>query len=199
MDAEATWPTPTHASGNANHWEDDRDLISRAQNGSREAADELVRRYWGEAFKAAYLILGNREDAEDVTQESFVAALDSLHRFRRGKPFQPWLRRIVANRAIDSIRGTKRRVRRDEQIATRTSVSAPEAVDDLRVSDPALAEAVAALAEDQRLVVVLHTVFGYGTGDMAKLLKTPRGTIASRLHRGLEHLRRGYGGSDEQH
>jgi RNA polymerase sigma-70 factor (ECF subfamily) len=176
----------------------EQDLIERAKNGSREAADELVNRYWNDAFKGAFLILGNHEDAEDVTQEAFVAALGSMRRFRRSKPFQPWLRRIVANKALDTIRSNKRRRRRDLEIAAQPGAAAAASISDLGVTDPALAKAVVALPLEQRLVVVLRTVFGMQTVEIAKILKTPRGTVASRLHRGLSRLRTTYGGNDGQ-
>src|SRR5439155_17806290 len=79
----------------------ERALIRAAQVGSQDAFEEIFRRHWRRAYRAAFLIVHDHAAAEDIAQEAFVAAIRTLDRFDRRRPFAPWLGRIVANRAID--------------------------------------------------------------------------------------------------
>src|SRR5438477_1938013 len=79
----------------------DRALIRGALAGSESDLEELFRRHWPRAYRAAFLIVHDHAAAEDIAQEAFVAAIRTLDRFDRRRPFAPWLGRIVTNRAID--------------------------------------------------------------------------------------------------
>ena len=87
----------------------ERTLIRAAQRGSEEALEELFRRHWRAAHRAAYLVVHDGAAAEDIAQEAFIAAIRTLDRFDRRRPFGPWLHRIVVNRAIDWSRARKAR------------------------------------------------------------------------------------------
>src|SRR6266550_7814615 len=80
---------------------DERAWIRRAQDGSVADLEALFRHHWPRAYRAAYLVVHDAAAAEDIAQESFLAAVRSLERFDRRRPFGPWLDRIVVNRAID--------------------------------------------------------------------------------------------------
>src|SRR5579862_7871478 len=79
----------------------ERALIRGALAGSEADLEELFRRFWPRAYRAAYLIVHDHAAAEDIAQEAFVRAVHNLDRFDRGRPFSPWLGAIVVNRAID--------------------------------------------------------------------------------------------------
>jgi RNA polymerase sigma-70 factor (ECF subfamily) len=79
----------------------ERALVRDAQRGSSAAFEQLFRRHWPRAYRAALLVVGDAAAAEDIAQESFLAAVRALDRFDRRRPFGPWLHRIVVNRAID--------------------------------------------------------------------------------------------------
>ena len=89
----------------------ERAWVRGAQNGSVEDVESLFRAYWPRAYRAAYLVAHDAAAAEDIAQEAFLAAIRSLDRFDRRRPFGPWLHRIVVNRAIDWARaaGSARR------------------------------------------------------------------------------------------
>jgi RNA polymerase sigma-70 factor (ECF subfamily) len=160
----------------------ERSLIRAAQGGSSEAVEELFRRHWAAAHRAAYLIVQDAAAAEDIAQEAFVAAVRALDRFDRRRPFAPWLHRIVANRAIDwsRARSARREVEADEaSLGGREDIEPP--------SSDVLA-ALAGLPPEQRAVVVLRHLLGYTPGQVAKLLELPRGTVNSRLRRALDRL-----------
>jgi RNA polymerase sigma-70 factor, ECF subfamily len=107
----------------------------------------------------------------------------SLDRFDRGRPFGPWLHRIVVNRAIDWARA---RVLRGE-VGGEALAAAPAGNPGHGVSDEVVA-ALASLPEEQRAVIVLRHLLDYTPGEIAELLELPRGTVNSRLRRGLDEL-----------
>src|SRR3954447_19896792 len=161
-------------------------LVRAAQDGSVEAMEELFRRYWSGAHRAAYLVVHDAALAEDVAQEAFLSAVRSLHRFDRRRPFGPWLHRIVVNRAIDHARA--REVRREvpAELGGEPASVASEGAG--RLSSDDVVDALAELPPEQRAVVVLRHLLGYTPGEIARLLGLPRGTVNSRLRRGLDAL-----------
>ena len=143
--------------------------------------ERLYRAHWPRAYRAAYLVVHDSAGAEDIAQEAFLAAVRALDRFDRRRPFGPWLHRIVVNRAIDWARA---RTLRGEVEANELAAD-PEPPAEL----PALVRALAALPPDQRAVVVLRHLLEYTPGEIAELLELPRGTVNSRLRRGLDTLK----------
>src|SRR5437879_13791297 len=103
---------------------DERVWIRRAQDGSVADLEALFRHHWPRAYRAAYLVVHDAAAAEDIAQESFLAAVRALERFDRRRPFGPWLHRIVVNRAIDWSRA--RTLRRE---LTAEGVAEPAAVE----------------------------------------------------------------------
>jgi RNA polymerase sigma-70 factor, ECF subfamily len=221
--------------------------VREAQRGSAAALEQLFRAHWNRAYRAALLVVGDAAAAEDIAQESFLAAVRALDRFDRRRPFGPWLHRIVVNRAIDW--GRARALRRElaldgvaepvaaaEDIAQESFLAAVRALDrfDRRrpfgpwlhrivvnraidwgraralrrelaldgVAEPVaaaeavrggerteeLAGALASLVPEQRAVIVLRYLLDYTPGEIAELLDLPRGTVNSRLRRGLDRL-----------
>ena len=159
-------------------------LVRAAQGGSAEAMEELFRRHWPRAHRAAWLVVHDAAAAEDVAQEAFLAAVRSLDRFDRRRPFGPWLHRIVVNRAIDHARA--RDVRR-EVPADAVAEAAASGAGSCGPSDEVVA-ALAALAPEQRAVIVMRHLLGFTPGEIARVLGLPRGTVNSRLRRGLDAL-----------
>jgi RNA polymerase sigma-70 factor (ECF subfamily) len=157
-------------------------LVRAAQRGSAEAFAELFRRHWPRAHRAAWLVVHDATAAEDVAQEAFLAAVRSLDRFDRRRPFGPWLHRIVVNRAIDYARA--RELRRE----VAATASEPVAPSDRMAPDDDVLAALAALPPDQRAVIVMRHLLGFTPGEIAKSLGLPRGTVNSRLRRGLDGL-----------
>ena len=161
---------------------EERDLIRAAQAGSKDAFEGLYRQHWRSAYRAAYLVTHDAAASEDIAQEAFLAAGRALGRFDRRRPFAPWLHRIVVNRSID---WTRARAARAEVLA-----GAPDQEQADRGADTSseLLAALAALPPDQRAVVVLRYLLEYTPGEIAGMLDLPRGTVNSRLRRGLDAL-----------
>jgi RNA polymerase sigma-70 factor (ECF subfamily) len=157
-------------------------LIRAAAGGSADAAAELFDRHWDACHRAAYWIVHDAAAAEDIAQESFLAALAALDRFDPRRPFAPWLHRVVVNRAIDHARA--RAARREVGVEALSLRAAPA----VEPADPALLGALAGLPLEQRVAVVLRHVLGCTPGQIAAVLDLPRGTVNSRLRRGLDAL-----------
>ena len=160
-------------------------MIRAAQRGSSEAVEELFRRHWPAAHRAAYLVVHDAAAAEDIAQESFLAALRALDRFDRRRPFGPWLHRIVVNRSIDWARA--RKLRREVAADAGPEPAARPAGGQTPYSPPIMA-ALRSLPPEQRAVVVLRHLLEYTPGEIARMLGLPRGTVNSRLRRGLDAL-----------
>lgn len=153
--------------------------------------ERLFRRYWPDAYRAAWLVVHDGAAAEDIAQEAFLAAIRALDRFDRRRPFAPWLHRIVVNRAIDWARSRSLRreiAAREDSYPEPRSSEPVEARSGGPLSDEA-AEALASLAPEHRAVIVLRYLLEYTPGEIAEMLELPRGTVNSRLRRGLDRLR----------
>jgi RNA polymerase sigma-70 factor (ECF subfamily) len=161
---------------------DERAWVRGAQAGSVDDLEALFRAHWSRAHRAAYLVVGDAAAAEDIAQESFLAAVRALDRFDRRRPFGPWLHRIVVNRAIDWVRA--RRLRAEAELGD--AAAAPETP--ARV-DESLDGAIRRLSPEHRAVIVLRYLLEYTPGEIAELLELPRGTVNSRLRRGLDALK----------
>jgi RNA polymerase sigma-70 factor (ECF subfamily) len=161
---------------------DERSLVAGARRGDEAAFEALFRLHWQRAYRTAWLVVHDAAAAEDIAQESFLAAVRALDRFDRRRPFGPWLHRIVVNRAIDWARA--RSIRGEVELTSEPA--APVAANGF---DRSLVEAMRLLPPEQRAVVVLRHLLGYTPGEIARLLELPRGTVNSRLSRGLDALR----------
>jgi len=161
----------------------ERKLVREAQRGSKEALAGLYSAHWRRAHRAAYLVVHDAAAAEDIAQDAFLAAVDALDRFDRRRPFAPWLHRIVVNRAIDWARREALRRTVDDPESQPEPQTPPEAV------GGELMETLAQLPPEQRAVVALRYLLEYTPGEIARMLELPRGTVNSRLRRGLDRLR----------
>src|SRR5213083_2816627 len=147
---------------------DERAWIRGAQDGSVSDLEALFRHHWPHAYRAAYLVVHDAAAAEDIAQESFLAAVRNLDRFDRKRPFRPWLHRIVVNRAIDwsRARALRREVREEVAGETMTAPCPPGLDDDL-------ISALAELGIEQRAVIVLRYLFDYTPGEISRILDIP--------------------------
>jgi RNA polymerase sigma-70 factor, ECF subfamily len=161
---------------------DERARVRGAQRGSVSDLEALYRTHWPRAYRAAYLVTHDAAAAEDIAQEAFLAAIRALDTFDRRRPFGPWLHRIVVNRAIDWTRARKLRA---EVELTESLPAAPERP---RAPREDVVAALARLAPEHRAVIVMRHLLEFTPGEIAEALGLPRGTVNSRLRRGLDAL-----------
>jgi RNA polymerase sigma-70 factor (ECF subfamily) len=161
---------------------DERAWVRGAQAGSVSDLEALFDHHWPRAYRAAYLVVGDGAAAEDIAQEAFLAAVRSLDRFDRRRPFGPWLHRIVVNRSIDYARARALRAEVADSAEPAAGERNPELSDELL-------DALCRLGPDHRAVVVLRYLLEYTPGEISGLLGVPRGTVNSRLRRALDELK----------
>jgi RNA polymerase sigma-70 factor (ECF subfamily) len=150
------------------------------------------------AFRVAYSVLRQRQDAEDVAQEAFVKAYRSFSQLRDRERFRAWLVRITWRLALDRQRGDRRRLARDWQWESGQALGSPTPhgesgthADDLVARERArhLWAAIDALPEKLRVAIVLANIEGHDLDEVARLLALPVGTVKSRLFLARQKLK----------
>lgn len=175
----------------------DAELIERWQAGDTRAFETLVRRHQRRVFSLVFRMLGNREEAEDVTQEAFLALHRHGHRFRGEARFSTFVYRVAANAALNRRRALGRRRARVDALAQRQDAgddlpSGPRDPEDAASGGQIQARVQQALLDlpaDLRAAVVLYDIEGQSYGDIAQTLRIPEGTVKSRIHRARSALR----------
>ena len=168
------------------------DLILRARQGDGAAWEALVRQYQQPAFRLAYLMLGDPDEAEDVAQEAFVRAFQALDRFDVSRPLLPWLLRIAANlahnrrRSIGRFFGAIQRLARDEPRLVSGETNGHEQ----RWQARTLWEAVKRLGQGDQQIIYLRYFLEMSVDETAQAMDIAPGTVKSRLHRALGRLRK---------
>jgi len=171
--------------------DDEQGLVGRVQRGDREAFNELAQRYARRAFAIAYRILRQPQDAEDLVQDAFIAALDALHSFDASRPFAPWFFKIVVNRSLNAVsaRSTRERHVTEFHLWTNDDVATdfdPAESSEIRTR---FRTALAALPKHQRLIVELSDIDGRSSTEIGEMLDLPRGTVRWHLHQARKTLR----------
>jgi RNA polymerase sigma factor (sigma-70 family) len=167
-------------------------LVQRAQRGDAHAYEQLVERHQALALRTAHVITGSAADAEEAAQDAFVKAYRALGGFRIGEPLRPWLLRIVANESRNRRRAAGRRRAlglRAAAVEPRLEAEGPEAAVLGAERRDQLLEALAALRDDDRLVLSCRFLLDLSEEETAQVLSLRRGTVKSRTSRALARMR----------
>jgi RNA polymerase sigma-70 factor (ECF subfamily) len=171
---------------------DVRRLVERAQQGDRQALEELYLLHFDRIYSYLHLSVGNRHDAEDLTNQTFVKMLESIDRFEwRKVPISAWLFRIAHNLAMDHFRAG-RRWQPEEEPPEPADAVAHSAEDEAlqSIGRQSMLELIEGLSQDQQQVLTLKFVFNFSNGDAATILGKTEGAIKSLQHRALASLQR---------
>jgi len=176
---------------------DERDAIERLRRGDIGGLETLVRRYQLQATRAAYLIVRDRQLAEDIACDAFLRCTERIHQFHTDRSFGPWFLRVVAN---DALKAANRRAR--QVSLSRSTIDGPSLAELLASPDPGpdilaefaelrhqVQEALDRLTPRQRSAIVLHYFVGLSGPQIANELSSPIGTVKRRLHDGRTRLR----------
>jgi RNA polymerase sigma-70 factor (ECF subfamily) len=178
---------------------DEHLLLHRARTGDHRAYAALVQPHQELALRLSYLITRDVHEAEDAVQEALVKTYFSLRRFHAGRPFRPWLLRIVINEAKDRQRASSRRRRLlaqlDEQPEPVSQTAEAAFVDRARLEE--VLAAIESLREEERLVIACRALLGLSEEETAAALALPLGTTKSRYARARASLRQTIGDDDE--
>ncbi len=173
---------------------EEKKLVELAREGRADAYAELVRAYQSKVFSMAYSFTGNRESADDLSQEIFLKAYLALPRFRFGSTFGTWLYRVAANHIKDFLR-KRSKVREISLETVREPAAAGDAIAGLESEREderrrtLVRRELATLPEKYRMVLTLRDVEGLPYDEIARVLGLSPGTLDSRLHRARKMLR----------
>lgn len=168
-------------------------LVDAARQGDHRAFDELVRQTYAETYTLAFRLVGNEEDARDVTQEAYIRAFKGLRRFRGEARFSTWMYRITANCASSHL-GRRRRHRHDElfddaPVADDAPMASPELRAEAADFNRRVKDAVDRLPPKLRAVVVLRDLYDMPHEVIAAELGISESAAKVRLHRARRQLR----------
>ncbi|WP_236904913.1 RNA polymerase sigma factor [Clostridium formicaceticum] len=173
-------------------------LIEKAKKGDVESFELLIGAYQKKAFNIAYRILGNLEDANDMTQEALVKVYRSIHNFKGNSSFSTWLYSIVNNVCIDFIRKNKKTKllyidgQQEEGAYTKElpdEMNTPECLFEKNEVKKMIHDAINQLNYEQRKIIVLRDIQGFSYQEIAEILDISVGTVKSRINRGRNHLK----------
>jgi RNA polymerase sigma factor (sigma-70 family) len=178
---------------------DDRVLVRQAQGGDYTAFDTLVQKYQERIYATIYHMTSNHEDANDLTQETFIKAYKALNSFKGDSSFFTWVYRIAVNKTINFLKGRKNKIHlslndldfnaeHDPEIVTFISEKTPRRDMGLTELQEKLNEAMQKLSDVHRLVVTLHDVQGLSHEEISKIMDCNTGTVRSRLFYARQQL-----------
>ncbi len=175
----------------------DQKLISRAKKGDNVAFAELVDKYKDRIFSYVQRMVGNRDDALDLSQETFLRVYNNLGNFTLGQPFKPWLYRIATNLAIDHLRKRRDVVSLDAPLGNDPDwrwelpddAPGPEELRERAELATTLAKLVEELPSAYRSVILLRHGHELSYQEIAEVLHVPVSTVKTRLFRAREALR----------
>ena len=190
--AEPTWPTAERGRARRAGAGHVRELVAEAKAGDRRALEELYLLHFDRIYRYLQLSVGNRHDAEDLTNQTFIKMIESIDRFVwRQAPFSAWLFRIAHNLAMDHFRAG-RRWQPEEKPAERADAVEASAEDEaLRtLGRETVLATMEALSREQRQVLTLKLVFDFSNAEVAATLGKTEGAIKSLQHRAVASLQR---------
>ncbi|MGI8423665.1 MAG: sigma-70 family RNA polymerase sigma factor [Chloroflexota bacterium] len=173
----------------------DADLVRLAQKGDAASFGALYERYFDKVYSYLAFKLGNPTDAEDVAEQVFLKALESLGGYKwTGVPFQAWLFRIAHNMMVDALRRRSRRpsepLERASELSDERRAADPEAMLAEKLSREGLLVAVEGLTELQRQVISLKFAGGLSNAEVARLMGKSEGAVKALQHAALASLQR---------
>ena len=178
-------PLTLHASNEPS----DAALARQVQAGDVAAFDRLVVRHMQRAFGVAYRLLGQREDAEDLVQEAFIAALEKIDTFDGDRDFGPWFYRILVNRCLNARKSRARRSTQDLPADAASGTASPLVSTERAELRDRLREAMQELPERQRVIVTMFDLEGFTSPEIAEVLGISDGTVRWHLHQARRVLR----------
>lgn len=180
--------------------EGERNLLEKAKNGDVLAFEKLITEYQKKVFNIAFRMVGNYDDASELTQEVFIRVFKSLKNFKEQSLFSTWIYKITTNVCLDEIRKRKKRkavyldeeIKLDENEVKRQiedDKPTPEMIAEKNEISKAVNDAIESLSEEHRTVIVLRDLQGFSYEEIAKITSCPEGTVKSRINRARQALK----------
>ena len=182
--------------------ESEHEIIQRCKNNDTQAFSYFVKKYQNSVFQTVFRMVGNYQEALDLTQEVFIKAFKAIHNFRGESSFRTWIYRIAINLCISqrrkySVNKVAQAYSIDATIQTKNGemeIDPPDASEDpsktiiQKESLKEIEEAIESLSDDFKTVIVLREIEGLSYEEITEILGIPKGTVRSRLHRARSEL-----------
>jgi len=179
---------------------DDSELVKRAKAGDGKAYDELIVLYNDAVFSIIYRMVHNKQEAEDLAQEAFIKAYNSINSFNEEYAFSTWLFKIATNNCIDFFRKRKLKTYsmdqtikyKDDEIQQEYADSDPTAEKELLSTEKSamIRKAIENLPEKYRIAITMRHHYECSYEDIAQELDLPLGTVKARIFRAREMLKK---------
>ncbi len=171
--------------------QDEENLVRQAKRGDKEAFARLYEEHFDKIYRYSVLRIGDRTEAEDVTQQVFLKALQSISSFNwKGTPFAAWLYRIAHNQVVDYLRKKAKQQVTDFDESRTSSVDNPQKMAEHSADVEQLFIATRQLTKAQREVISLRFAGGLSVAEVAKIMGKSQGAIKALQHSGILALRR---------
>jgi RNA polymerase sigma-70 factor (ECF subfamily) len=164
-------------------------LVRKAQGGDRGAMDRLLRQELSAVRQAVCRVLGHDSELDDVTQQVLIEAVRSLHSFRGDSQIRTWITRIAIRTAWTHVRTRRKIIRLTSAIERMHACRSDQARTESRSELGRIERCLHRLPAEQRVVFVLRDIEGYTTGEIARLLEIPDGTVSTRLRSARTRIR----------
>jgi len=169
----------------------EENIVRQAIEGNQWAFTRLYDEHFDKVYRYVYLRIGNRPEAEDLTQEVFLKALQSIGSYKwRDVPFAAWLFRIAHNQVIDHVRKQSKNKRAPLEEAAAVSMEDPVAITEQRLAEAELTDAVKKLPAAQQEVISLRFIAGLPIAEVARILNKNEGTVKALQFNGTVSLRK---------
>ena len=173
--------------------QDEEGLVQRAKQHDQEAFARLYDEYFDKIYRYVALKIGDKTEAEDMTQQVFLKALQSISSFKwKGVPFSAWLYRIAHNQVVDYLRKKKRRpaTLMDESLVSSDSENNPQLIAERNIDTERLLSATQRLTDAQREVISLRFTSELSTAQVAEIMGKSQGAIKALQHSAIVALRK---------
>lgn len=175
--------------------QNEESLVQRAQQNDQQAFSELYEAYFDKIYRYIVLKIGDREEAEDMTQRVFLNAMKSISSFKwKGTPFSAWLYRIAHNQIVDHLRKKSKRqtdlLDDDPPLASENRYSNPQQLTEHSMSMEELMAATLQLTDAQREVISLRFTSDLPTAQVARIMGKSEGAIKALQHAAITALRK---------
>ncbi len=170
--------------------DEDIALVKRVKAGDKDAFGKLVQKYKQQIYFVAYRMTNSHADADDISQEAFIKAYESIGSFKEKSSFSTWIYRIIVNMTINHLKkiGRKQTFALDENISIENN-SDPGEIEEQRQLHEEITKAIGSLPLKQRMVVELAILEGLPHREIANILGCPEKTISWRLFQARKNLK----------
>ncbi|MCO7125301.1 RNA polymerase sigma factor SigW [Sporolactobacillus shoreicorticis] len=175
-------------------------LIKKIRKGDQQAFAELVERYKNSVFAICLRMVGNAQEAEDLSQEAFIRAYNRIDQYDHDRKFSTWLFRIATNLSIDFLRRRKNNVSLDAVVPGTEGLSLNTMLPDegeqpedqmvRKETEEMVQEQIKRLPDKYRSAIVLKYIEDLSLKEISEIMEIPVGTVKTRIHRGREMLRK---------